>query len=84
MFACSLARPGKEVDSRDKLDRSPLHVASESRLGHLRLAIALANYGANVNTRQENHYSSTPLDLSAWNGHFGIVKLLLEHGADVQ
>ena len=41
----------------------------------------LVDHGANVNARQQNHW--TPLDLSARNGHLGIVKLLLERGADV-
>jgi ankyrin repeat protein len=41
----------------------------------------LLDHGANVNARQRNH--RTPLDLSARNGNLGVVKLLLERGADV-
>jgi ankyrin repeat protein len=34
-----------------------------------------------VNARQRDHY--TPIHFSAGEGHLGIVKLLLERGADV-
>jgi ankyrin repeat protein len=43
--------------------------------------LVLVDHGANVNARQQNHW--TPLDLSARNGDLEIVKLLLERGADV-
>jgi ankyrin repeat protein len=41
----------------------------------------LINHGANVTARQQNHW--TPTHLTAYNRHLGIVKLLLENGADV-
>ena len=42
----------------------------------------LIGHGANVNARQQDHW--TPIHLSARNGHLGILKLLLERGADLQ
>ena len=52
-----------------------------SRFGHLEVSRVLLDHGANVNARQQNHW--TPIHLSASNGHLEIVKLLLERGADV-
>ena len=34
-----------------------------------------------MNARKQNHW--TPIHLSARNGHLGIVKLLLERGAEI-
>ena len=47
----------------------------------LEVSRALVDHGANVNARQQDHW--TPIPLSANNGHLGIVKLLVERGADV-
>ena len=42
----------------------------------------LADHGANVNAREQGHW--TPIHLSARNGFLEVVKLLLERGADVR
>ena len=60
-----------EVDSRDKwdmLDISKSHGCSST-------------HRANVNARQQNHWAL--LGLSACSGQLGIVKPLVERGADV-
>jgi ankyrin repeat protein len=43
----------------------------------------LLDHGANVNIKLENAPKSTPLHGAKYHGHFKIVELLLEYGADV-
>jgi ankyrin repeat protein len=61
------------------LDMTPLHKASQ--YGHPEVAQVLIDHGANLNARDQNHW--TPIHYSAEHVHVGLVKLLLERGADV-
>ena len=49
-------------------------------LGDVESSRVLIDHGANVNTRMIHH--ATPLHLSVLNGHFRLVKMLIERGAD--
>ena len=51
-----------------------------AEFGRYDIAVLLLKYGANVN---ERYMSWTPLINAIVEGHTEIVKLLLEHGADV-
>lgn len=49
---------------------------------HVEVSRALLDHGANVNAREQGH--SIPFNLLARTGHLGVVKWLLERGADMQ
>ena len=65
-----------QVDQIDEHGWTPLMQASWD--GDLEKASSLINDGANVN--MTNHGGSTPLHLAVQEGHFSIVKLLIESG----
>jgi ankyrin repeat protein len=50
--------------------------------GHLDVAKYLLGAGARLNSASKNKMKVTPLHSAAARGHAGIVKLLLQHGAD--
>ena len=58
---------------------SPLHVAVQRN--YQDIAELLLKHGAVVDLRDLNDY--TPLANAAWNGDLGMVKLLLDAGADI-
>ncbi|HYO84151.1 MAG TPA: ankyrin repeat domain-containing protein [Bryobacteraceae bacterium] len=58
---------------------TPLHLAAEA--GHLEIARALIDAGADVNARS-GETSQTPLHFAARAGQVEMAKLLLVHGAD--
>jgi ankyrin repeat protein len=74
-----LEKAGANPDERDKLDRSPLHLASS--LGHQEICLLLMGYGATVNSR--DGYGNFPLLLAVKGHHFDTVNSLLLFGADV-
>ena len=77
-----LIERGAEVDSRDWWGWTPLHPSMSIRTPRsLAGARRSRDHGTNVNARQVELY--TPIHLSAANGHLEIVKLVLEHDADV-
>ncbi|MYB50193.1 MAG: hypothetical protein F4X72_13165 [Dehalococcoidia bacterium] len=51
---------------------------------HLQVAQLLIDHGADIDAvgGQENTIGSTPLDAAAWAGRVGMVRLLLQNGAD--
>ena len=53
-----------------------------SFFGHYDTAEYLAMAGAPINSSARNRLNATPLHSAAAGGHFKIVKMLLEHGAD--
>ncbi len=66
------------MNSRDKEDRTPLHVASQN--GHLDVIRWLLDRGADVNALEVN--GKTPLSLALDEGKIEASRLLLERGAD--
>ena len=74
-----LAR-GADVDARTRGGNTPLWRAAESR--HLKIVELLADEGANVNTPGAPE-SSTPLHLAAAHGDEGMVRFLLDAGAQI-
>ena len=57
----------------------------EQTTAHLEIASALMKNGADVDALGEgpNLGTCTPLTIAAWGGHSDLIRLLLQHGADV-
>jgi hypothetical protein len=68
-----------DVDARDLLGRTPLHVASGE--GYVGICKLLLKRGADVNAR--NSIGETPLHYAAERGHADVARVLIEHGAEV-
>ena len=77
-----LHRNGSSVDPPGRLGVSTIHSAAD--YGDLEMVQVLLDYGVGVNTR--NSSGSTPLDFALKYPHTrldaGVVRLLLDHGAD--
>jgi ankyrin repeat protein len=67
---------GADVNTKNKLGRTPLSVATTKEIAELLIA-----NGADVNAKIEGGW--TPLHIAAQLGHKEIVELLLANGADV-
>lgn len=78
VLAKSLIEAGADVNSRSKIQMTPLHWA----IGHAEVARVLIENGADVNA--QNKAGSTPLILAASEGLIPSVKLLIGKGADVK
>jgi ankyrin repeat protein len=70
---------GIDVDVRDKLGETPLHVAAV--MGYKEASTLLIESGADVNAQDER--GLTPLHAAAWMGHEEIVALLIAKGAEI-
>ena len=75
-----LNKPGIDVDTKDIIGKTPLHIAAEEGMRSL-VWILLAK-GANIEAR--NNSGWTPLHLAAWKGKIAVVRLLLVRGADIE
>ena len=75
-----LLEAGADVNAKDTADITPLHRAAFN--GANLIAETLLKAGANVNAAGGRH-NSTALQIAAYRGHVGVVKVLLAHGADL-
>ncbi len=71
---------GANLHSFDELSYSALHYAVKS--GNRQLVHRLLELGADVNSNHTDNGGDTPIIIAAEEGTFGIVKLLLNLGAD--
>ena len=77
-----LGRDRSLVDARDATGSTPLHRAAWK--GHLALAQALLDHGADPNRQDRNeHYGGTPLHAAAHGNQRAVVELLIARGADL-
>lgn len=76
-IATLLLSRGADIESRDKIGRTPLHYASTPEM-----IAFLRERGANVNTRDEN--KQTPLHQAARLGRKNLIVKLLECGAAIE
>ncbi|MBN2493653.1 MAG: ankyrin repeat domain-containing protein [Deltaproteobacteria bacterium] len=70
---------GTDADTRDRLGRSPLHLAADR--ADLSLAAYLLAQGADPNARDLDGW--TPLHAAAAAGSIDCARLLMDHGAEV-
>jgi ankyrin repeat protein len=73
-----LIERGADVDSRDRLGRTPLLVAADHK--QLEVVRLLLDNGADVNAQMRN--GDTALHLSSYNMKVDVTQLLLERGAN--
>ena len=64
---------------KDKFGKPLLNIAA--RNGHYKVCEILLEYGADVNSIDEN--GSTPLHAASYHGHQDIIQLLISYGADI-
>ena len=80
-LAQALHRNGSSVHLRGRQLYTPLH--SAIHYGDLEMIQVLLNYGANVNNPDGSfHFSPFEYALSGYPNGTGVVRLLLDHGAD--
>ncbi|GMH40636.1 hypothetical protein BSKO_08540 [Bryopsis sp. KO-2023] len=72
-----LLSAGADVDAKNKMGKTPLHLASTT--GNVDIAKNLISYGANVNA--QDHVWRTPLHFASMSGNVDIVRILIDHGA---
>ncbi len=77
----TLCNNGAVVEAKTALGFRPLHFAAASR--SLKCVDALIKFGARVNGAVTNASKLSPLHIAARHGHPGIVKLLIDAGAQV-
>ena len=70
---------GADIEARDFLQRTPLHIASE--YDRLEVGLALLDRGADVDARDVNQM--TPLHAVCYNGNMELAMALVDRGADV-
>ena len=75
----TLLKAGANPNARNSLGRTALMLSA--RYGRDQIAFALIESGANLDLLDEV-YGHGALMVAARKGHVGIVKLLLDHGAD--
>ena len=75
----ALIEGGADVNARDKLGTTPLHVAGMN--GYREIASLLIEQGADVNAGDVREL--TPVHAAAWTGYRDTVALLITHGANI-
>jgi ankyrin repeat protein len=86
-LAAALGRDEEAGQLLPKADAEQRHLALAlaSQFGYLEVVRLLLDAGENPNRFNPvgGHSHSTPLHQAAGNGHLGVVKLLVEHGANL-
>jgi ankyrin repeat protein len=77
-----LEHPKIDVNALGSCGNRPLHCACSTGNFNIEIVQALLNAGADAYINAKNQYGYTPLYYAYRNGHFDIVKVLLEAGAD--
>jgi len=72
---------GADVDGRNTGGFTPLHAAAY--VNSVEIAEQLLSRGADIND-QMNKAGVTPLSVASEEGHSGVVKALIKHGADLE
>ncbi|KAG9416328.1 hypothetical protein AC1031_000729 [Aphanomyces cochlioides] len=75
----SLLASGHSPNQRDRLDRTPLHLASDR--GNSELLALLCEYLGDIEARDAK--GNTPLHIACFRGHSSCVQFLVESAADV-
>ncbi|MBM3812107.1 MAG: ankyrin repeat domain-containing protein [Acidimicrobiia bacterium] len=76
-----LASRSRHMDSHAPDGFTPLTLAAF--FGNLQVARHLIDQGANINLAASNHMKVAPVHAAAAGGHFRILELLVQNGADV-
>lgn len=69
-----------ELEARDGINNTPLHVAAS--MGQIELAEVLLEHGADVNSRGDS--GQTPLHYAAKEQNTEVVRTLIRHGANLE
>jgi ankyrin repeat protein len=76
-----LSEDGDAIHSHNQDGWTPLHLAAF--FGHVQLAAALVDRGADVDARSTNAMTNTPLHAAVAGGHTEAVRLLADRGSKV-
>lgn len=76
---------GADANGLDWMNYSPLHhmAYAGNTSDHVKTLIELLNHGANVNATPLHQFRLTPLHTAVSYGNDKIVKVLLDHGANI-
>jgi ankyrin repeat protein len=62
---------------------APLHIACHAKSNRVEIAKVLVNANANVNRKSGTIYNYTPAHRCAWNNESGVMRVLIDSGANL-